>query len=102
MTSTHRWLADKVQDTRRLVPFPGLRQNPAGVRHERIPKLEEDALRREQEAREAYDRFRLESPRRLTPEEFDRIRALAADIPSLWNAADTPAAICLKALPYPA
>ncbi len=42
--------------------------------------------------REAYDRFRLESPRRLTPEEFDRIRALAADIPSLWNAADTPAA----------
>ena len=44
------------------------------------------------EAREAYDRFRLESPRRLTPEELDRIRALAADIPSLWNAADTPAA----------
>ena len=26
----------------------------------------EDALRREQEAREAYDRFRRESPRRLT------------------------------------
>jgi DNA invertase Pin-like site-specific DNA recombinase len=52
----------------------------------------EDALRREQEAREAYDRFRLESPRRLTPEELDHIRAWAADIPSLWNAADTPAA----------
>ncbi len=52
----------------------------------------EDALRREQEAREAYDRFRRESPRRLTPEELDRIRSLAADIPSLWNAADTPAA----------
>jgi len=52
----------------------------------------EDALRREQEAREAYDRFRLESQRRLTPEELDRIRALAADIPSLWHAADTPAA----------
>ena len=52
----------------------------------------EDALRREQEAREGYDRFRRESPRRLTPEELDRIRALAADIPSLWNAADTPAA----------
>jgi DNA invertase Pin-like site-specific DNA recombinase len=52
----------------------------------------EEALRREQDAREAYDRFRRESPRRLTPEECDRIRALAADIPSLWHAADTPAA----------
>ena len=38
MTSTHRWLADEAKDTRRLVPFPCLRQNPAGVRHERIPK----------------------------------------------------------------
>src|SRR3954470_12215162 len=28
----------------------------------------------------------------LSPDEPDRIRALAADIPSLWNAADTPAA----------
>ena len=54
--------------------------------------LPQEALRREQEAREAYDRFRLESPHRLTPEELDRIRALAADIPSLWNAADTPVA----------
>jgi hypothetical protein len=52
----------------------------------------EDALPREQEARESYDRFRHESPRRPTPEEIDRVRALAADIPSLWNAADTPAA----------
>jgi DNA invertase Pin-like site-specific DNA recombinase len=52
----------------------------------------EESLRREQEAREAYDRFRRESPRRLTAEELDRIRSLAADIPSLWNAADTPAA----------
>jgi hypothetical protein len=42
MTSTHRWLADEAKDTRRLVLFPCLRQNPAGVRHERIPKLEED------------------------------------------------------------
>jgi hypothetical protein len=32
------------------------------------------------------------SPRRLTPEELDRIRALAADIPSLWHGAETPAA----------
>ncbi len=52
----------------------------------------EDALRREQETRESYDRFRRESPRRLTPEEVDRIRSLAADIPTLWNSVDTPAA----------
>ncbi len=52
----------------------------------------EEALRREQELREGYDRFRRESPRRLTSEELDRIRALAADIPSLWHAAETPAA----------
>ena len=49
----------------------------------------EEALRREQELREEYDRFRRESPRRLTPEELDRIRALAADIPSQWHAAET-------------
>ena len=52
----------------------------------------EDALRHERELGEGYDRFRRESPRRLTPRELDRIRALAADIPFLWNAADTPAA----------
>ena len=42
MTSTDRWLADEAKDTRRLVLFPCLRQNPAGVRHDDIPKLEED------------------------------------------------------------
>ncbi|MGP0067932.1 MAG: hypothetical protein ACLQGP_30605 [Isosphaeraceae bacterium] len=52
----------------------------------------EEELRSEQELRERYDRFRQESPRRLTSEELDRIRALAADIPSLWHAAETPAA----------
>jgi hypothetical protein len=52
----------------------------------------EDALQHGQELGEGYDRFRRESPRRLTPQELDRIRALAADIPSLWNAADTPVA----------
>ena len=46
MTSTHRWLADEAKDTRRLVPFPCLRQNPAGVRHERIPKLGADGMER--------------------------------------------------------
>ena len=52
----------------------------------------EAAMRHEQEFREGYDRFRRELPRRLTKDELDRIRALAANIPSLWNAADTPAA----------
>ena len=52
----------------------------------------EEALHRAHESREGYDRFRRESPRRLTPEKLDPIRALAADIPSLWYAAETPAA----------
>ena len=52
----------------------------------------EEALRGEREVREEYDRFRCESPRRLTPAELGRIRTLAADIPSLWLDADTPAA----------
>jgi hypothetical protein len=52
----------------------------------------EETLRREQEVREGYDRFRRESPQELGLEELGRIRALAADIPALWNAADTPAA----------
>jgi DNA invertase Pin-like site-specific DNA recombinase len=52
----------------------------------------EKALRHEQEVKEGYDRFRRESPRRLTPEELDRIRSLATDIPALWHASDTPAA----------
>jgi hypothetical protein len=51
----------------------------------------EEALRHEQEVREGYDRFCRETPRRLTSEELSLIRSLAADIPSLWRAADTPA-----------
>jgi hypothetical protein len=49
-------------------------------------------LRHEREVKEGYDRFRRESPRRLTPEELDHIRSLATDIPALWHAPDTPAA----------
>jgi DNA invertase Pin-like site-specific DNA recombinase len=49
----------------------------------------EESLRRERETREGYDRFRRELPRRLSPEDLERIRALAADIPSLWSATDT-------------
>jgi hypothetical protein len=52
----------------------------------------EEALRREQEAREGYDRFQRESPRKLSPEELDRIRAPAVDIPALWHAAESPVA----------
>lgn len=52
----------------------------------------EEVLRHEREVREGYDRFRREKPRRLTAEELELIRSLAADIPSLWRAADTPAA----------
>ena len=52
----------------------------------------EETLRREREVCEGYDRFRRESPRRLTAVERARIRALAADVPALWRAADTPAA----------
>jgi DNA invertase Pin-like site-specific DNA recombinase len=52
----------------------------------------EEALVHEQKVREDYDRFRRESPRRLTGEERERIRALANDIPSLWRDANTPAA----------
>jgi DNA invertase Pin-like site-specific DNA recombinase len=51
----------------------------------------EEALRHEREVLEGYDRFRCETPQRLTPDELDRIHSLAADIPALWRAADTPA-----------
>jgi hypothetical protein len=42
-----------------------------------------------EQAREDYDRFRRELPRRLSSENLERIRALAADIPSLWSATET-------------
>ena len=38
---------------------------------------------------EEYSRFRHEQPRRLTAEDRERIRALAADVPALWYAATT-------------
>lgn len=51
----------------------------------------EQALRQEREAREAHDRFRRDCPRRLSQEEIDGVRSLAADVPALWHAATTPA-----------
>ena len=38
---------------------------------------------------EEYARFRHEQPRHLTAEDRERIRALAADVPSLWHAPTT-------------
>lgn len=52
----------------------------------------EEALRHEQHIQEGYDRYRRESPRRLTPGELDQVRSLAGDIPALWHAPDTPVA----------
>jgi hypothetical protein len=49
----------------------------------------EDALQREQEVREGYNRFRREAPRRLAAIECERIRSLATDIPALWHSPDT-------------
>ena len=51
----------------------------------------EEALRQERSLQEEYDRLVREQPRQLTADERDRIRALAADIPALWHAAETTA-----------
>jgi DNA invertase Pin-like site-specific DNA recombinase len=50
----------------------------------------EQALRAEQEAQENYTRFSHDCPKRLTLSELNCIRTLAADVPALWRAADTP------------
>jgi hypothetical protein len=52
----------------------------------------EQALRRVRQVEEEYERFVNASPPRLSDAERDRIRALAADIPALWHAAETAAA----------
>jgi DNA invertase Pin-like site-specific DNA recombinase len=49
----------------------------------------ENALRREQDVKEGYNRFRREAPRRLAGAEIERIRSLATDIPALWHSPDT-------------
>jgi DNA invertase Pin-like site-specific DNA recombinase len=52
----------------------------------------EEKLRTAREVREEYDRFLRSRPRLLTADEQARIRGLALDLPSLWNAdATTPA-----------
>ena len=47
------------------------------------------ALRAQRDLREEYDRFLNEQPPRLTEEERGRILMVAADIPTLWHAAET-------------
>jgi DNA invertase Pin-like site-specific DNA recombinase len=49
----------------------------------------EETLRTQQELQEQYDRFLQEQPRQLQGDEEARIRALAADIPTLWNSSLT-------------
>ena len=49
----------------------------------------EKALRAQRDLREEYDRFLNEQPPRLTEEERGRILMVAADIPTLWHAAET-------------
>jgi DNA invertase Pin-like site-specific DNA recombinase len=49
----------------------------------------EQALAARQHLGEEYDRFTAQRPRALTSAERDQIRALAADIPGIWNAATT-------------
>jgi hypothetical protein len=49
----------------------------------------EEKLAEARRVEEDYARFQAEQPRELTPAERERIRALAADLPALWQAATT-------------
>jgi hypothetical protein len=49
----------------------------------------EAALAARQQLAEDYDRFTATRPRTLTPGEREQIRALAHDIPAIWNAPST-------------
>lgn len=49
----------------------------------------EEALRHQRHIEEECDRFLQQMPPHLTPKERERIQALAADIPALWEAAET-------------
>jgi hypothetical protein len=49
----------------------------------------EDALRAERDLRESYERHAKQVPRGLTTEDLTAIRALANDLPALWNAPTT-------------
>ena len=57
-----------------------------------LEKEWEKALGKQRQVEEDVHRFEQEAPRLLTTEEREQIRALAADLPSLWNAPETTAA----------
>jgi DNA invertase Pin-like site-specific DNA recombinase len=52
----------------------------------------EEALQQERQLQEEYDRFLRDSPPQVSAAERERIAALAADIPALWQAPTTTAA----------
>jgi DNA invertase Pin-like site-specific DNA recombinase len=54
-----------------------------------LEKRWEEALRQQQQLQEEYDRFLQGQPSQLSAHERDRIRALAEDLPALWNAPTT-------------
>lgn len=54
-----------------------------------LEKRWEEALHQERQLQEEYDRFVRETPLQLTAEQHQRITALAADIPALWQAPGT-------------
>jgi DNA invertase Pin-like site-specific DNA recombinase len=49
----------------------------------------EDALRAERDLRESYERHTQQAPQPLSTEDVAAIRALATDLPALWNAPTT-------------
>jgi DNA invertase Pin-like site-specific DNA recombinase len=49
----------------------------------------EEALRRQQQVQEDYDRFLRNQPRELTDQDRAKILTLANDLPALWQAAET-------------
>jgi len=54
-----------------------------------VERAWEDALRAERDLRESYERHSQQVPHRLTAEDIAAIRALANDLPTLWNAPTT-------------
>ena len=52
----------------------------------------EEALRKQRDLTEEYDRFLKEQPPQLSEDQRARILALSSDLPTLWNAAETTAA----------
>jgi DNA invertase Pin-like site-specific DNA recombinase len=54
-----------------------------------LEKRWEESLAQEKQLQEEYDRFLMQTPVSLRPEERARLTALTSDIPALWNAPGT-------------